>query len=433
VAHVDPAKEAVSREVRRRYPDAQHAPASIAAHVMRTGQPVVVHDISLAHLQAVAQDAEHLQLLLDLGPKADMCLPLIARGHLLGTISFRLVQTARRYTADDLLLAEELARRAALAVDNARLYSELHLSQERLRVVLDTIPHAVFWKDRHGVYLGCNAIFASTVGLSRSEVVGKTDAELASTSREDAERWHQGDQRVMERNQPEHRLLEQRRCPDGSVAWVETTKVPLHDAHGQVIGVLGTAQDITEHKQAEEALAVRIEQMHAVQTIAEEITRELDLSTLLTLIVKRAADLLEAARSILYFWDEGTHTLHPRAWYNAGEWLSGLTLRLGEGVAGTVAQRREGLIVNAYQQSPYAHPTFIAHFGSAPLMAEPLLYRDRLMGVLVVALAESGPGFTAQDRALLAVFAAQATIAIEMRGSLRKVWSATRGSHRFWP
>jgi GAF domain-containing protein len=55
VAHVDPAKEAVSREVRRRYPEAQHDPASIAAHVMRTGQPVVVHDISLAHLQAVAQ------------------------------------------------------------------------------------------------------------------------------------------------------------------------------------------------------------------------------------------------------------------------------------------------------------------------------------------------------------------------------------------
>jgi GAF domain-containing protein len=204
VAHVDPAQEAVSREVHRPYPKAQHAPASIAAHVMRTGQLVVVHDSSLAHLQAVAQDAEHLQLLLDLGPKAAMCLPLIARGHLLGTISFRFVQTARRYTADDLLLAEALARRVALAVDNARLYSQLHLSQERLRVVLDTIPHAAFWKDRHGVYLGCNAIFASTVGLSPTEVVGKTDAALPLIPCEGAKRWRQGARRIMERNQPEH-------------------------------------------------------------------------------------------------------------------------------------------------------------------------------------------------------------------------------------
>src|SRR2546427_3658339 len=166
MAHIDPAKEALSRAVRHRYPQAQQAPASIAARVVRTGQPAIVHDISTAHLQEVAQDAEHLQLLLALGPKADMCLPLMARGRLLGTISFRLVQTARRYTAEDLLLAEELARRAALAVDSARLYSELRLSQERLRLVLDTIPHAVFWKDRHCVYLGCNAVFASALGLS---------------------------------------------------------------------------------------------------------------------------------------------------------------------------------------------------------------------------------------------------------------------------
>ena len=414
MAHVDPAKEALSRDVRRRYPQAQQAPASIAAHVLRTGQPAVVHDISIAHLQEVAQDAAHLQLLLALGPKADMCLPLMARGRLLGTISFRLVQTARRYTAEDLLLAEELARRAALAVDNARLYSELRLSQERLRLVLDTIPHAVFWKDRHGVYSGCNVVFANALGLSPADVVGKTDEELPSIRREEAERARQSDRRVMEHNHPEYRLLEQIHRPDGSVAWLETNKVPLHDAQGQVIGILGTAQDITERKRAEDALAMRIAQMHAVQTIAEEITRELDLSTLLTLIVHRAVDLLGAAHSVLYLWDEGTHTLHPRAWCNAGEWgLSDLTLRLGEGVVGAVAQRRQGFIANAYQQSPYAHPAFIAHLGSAPIMAEPLLYRDRLMGVLAVMHAESGPGFIPQDRELLAVFAAQATIAIE--------------------
>lgn len=254
VAHVDPAKEALSREVRRRYPFLHHAPASIAARVLRTGQPELVHDISTAHLQEVAQDPEHLQLLLALSPKADMCLPLVARGRLLGTVSFRLVRTTRRYGADDLLLAQELARRAALAVDNARLYSELRLSQEMLRLVLDTIPQFVSWKDRDSVYLGCNAVFASALGLTPEDVVGKTDAELPSIPHAEAEQLQQVERHVMEHNQPAYRMIEQRHRPDGTIAWLETSTVPLHDPQGQVIGVLGTSADITEHQRAEEEI-----------------------------------------------------------------------------------------------------------------------------------------------------------------------------------
>jgi signal transduction histidine kinase len=171
--------------------------------------------------------------------------------------------------------------------------------------------------------------------------------------------------------------------------------------------------DSTERQQAEAALVVRIEHMQAVRAIAEEITRELDLPTLLRLIVQRAAALLGAAKSIIYLWDEGTHTLCPRAWYNTSEWLSDLRLRLGESVAGIVAQRREGLIINDYRHPPYAHPTVIEHHEPAAIIAEPLVYRDRLVGVLVVMHAEPGRGFAPQDREPLAVLAAQATIAIE--------------------
>jgi PAS domain S-box-containing protein len=435
VAHVDPAKEALSRDVRRRYPQAQQAPASLAARVVRTGQSVVMHDISVAHLQDVAQDAEHLQLLLVLGPKADMCLPLIAHGHLLGTISFRLVQTARRYTAEDLLLAEELARRAALAVDNARVHSELRLSQERLRVVLDTIPDAVCWKDRHGVYLGCNAVFASTMGLSPAAVVGKTGAELPSFPREDAERRRQGDQRVMERNHPEHRLIEQLHRPDGSVAWVETTKVPLHDAHGQVIGVLDTAHDVTERKRAEEALAVRIEQIEAVRTIAAELTQELSLPTLLDLILRRAVECVDAAtEDVILLWDAAAQVLIPQAWRGYGAWeaqLRAVRLQLGESLCGTVAQRRQGLIVNDYPQSRYVHPqTLMAHLGYTAAMAEPLLYRDRLVGVIMLTNGATQQHFTERDRELLTLLAAHATIAIEnarlfAESTRRQAWLAS--------
>ena len=184
-----------------------------------------------------------------------------------------------------------------------------------------------------------------------------------------------------------------------------------------VSGLAGIASLMLSIRQAqeaaEEALSVRIEQMRAVHTIAEEITRELDFATLPHLIVQRAADLLGAARSVLYLWDEATQTLRPQAWCNAGVWLTNLRLRLGEGVAGTVAQRREGLLINDTQHVPYAHPTFIEPYGPASTMAEPLLYRDRLIGVLVVTHVEPGRFFLMPDREPLAVLAAQATIALE--------------------
>ena len=175
---------------------------------------------------------------------------------------------------------------------------------------------------------------------------------------------------------------------------------------------------------------MRITQMEAVCTVAEEITRELALPTLFQLIIRRAMDLLHADNSIIYLWDEATHTVMPRAWCNVGEWIGAVRLRPGEGVVGTVAQRREGMIVNEYQQSPYALHAYLPYLRQFAIVAEPLLYHDRLVGVLFVAHAQPGRHFTPQDRELLAVLAAQAAVAIENArlfedSTRRQAWLAT--------
>ena len=91
-----------------------------------------------------------------------------------------------------------------------------------------------------------------------------------------------------------------------------------------------------------------------------------------------------------------------------------MRLGLGDGIAGTVAQRREGVIVADYHTSLLAHPALKERTGAAAVLAEPLLYRDRLVGVLVLL---NPPGvarpITIADRNLLMLFAAQAAIAIE--------------------
>jgi PAS domain S-box-containing protein len=145
-----------------------------------------------------------------------------------------------------------------------------------------------------------------------------------------------------------------------------------------------------------------------------EITRELDLTTLLGLITRRAVELIDpAASGVVYFWDEATQVLVPRAWYGRGAWMEQVRLALGEGVAGTVAQERKGLLVQNYQTSPYTQAIFVDSLGTTAVIAEPLLYRDRLVGVILLDNHGGSAPFTAQDQELLALFAAQAAIAIE--------------------
>ncbi|NOY80274.1 MAG: PAS domain S-box protein [Kiritimatiellaeota bacterium] len=119
-----------------------------------------------------------------------------------------------------------------------------------LRLILDTIPARVFWKDRNSVYLGCNRSFAQDIGLNDPrEVPGKTDAQIVTT--EDADSYLRDDQWVMEHRAPKLRYVERYTDPGGRIRILRTSKVPLVDADGQVIGVLGTYEDITREKELE--------------------------------------------------------------------------------------------------------------------------------------------------------------------------------------
>jgi PAS domain S-box-containing protein len=178
--------------------------------------------------------------------------------------------------------------------------------------------------------------------------------------------------------------------------------------------IIGTLVDITEHRRAERALAARIKQAEAVRMVTAEVTRELDLTTLLGLITRRAVELIEAATSgVVYLWDEAAEVLTVRAWHGREEWMREVRLRLGEGIAGTVAQRREGLLVNDYQTSSYVHSLFMERLGPTAVVAEPLLYRDRLVGVIAMSNEGKERPFTTSDRELLSLFADQAAVAIE--------------------
>jgi diguanylate cyclase (GGDEF)-like protein/PAS domain S-box-containing protein len=130
---------------------------------------------------------------------------------------------------------------------------KLQSARQMLQHIIDTVPNFVFWKDRDSRYLGCNEAFARLAGLQRpEEIIGKDDHELLW--HEFADLYQRDDAQVISSGMPMYNIIEPLSINCGITLWLETNKVPLRNTQGQVIGVLGVFQDITERVLAEEKL-----------------------------------------------------------------------------------------------------------------------------------------------------------------------------------
>jgi PAS domain S-box-containing protein len=136
--------------------------------------------------------------------------------------------------------------------------SRLRESQQMLQIILETIPVRVFWKDRNAIFLGANRLFLQDMGLrSADDMIGKGELDHDQPGR--AAIYQSDDQAIMESGIPRLYYEEGLILPNGSPIWVQTSKVPLHNVTGEIIGILGAYTDITERKQSEEALRAAFE------------------------------------------------------------------------------------------------------------------------------------------------------------------------------
>ena len=290
-----------------------------------------------------------------------------------------------------------------------RAEEALRQSEERYRDLVEHSEDLIFTHDLEGKLLSANRALVRRLGYEReeellgrrlsdflaSDVLSLFDAYLDTLAKE---RYVQGFMKILTIDRQE-RILEYHNS-----LRTEGVATPI---------VRGVAHDVTERVQAERALAKRTERLHALRDDTLEIARELDFTTLLGLITRRAAELVGAMSGSVYLWDETAKVLSAPVGYSLGEWTRGKPLRLGEELAGTVALRREGLIVNDYQASPYVGSLFLERTGFTAAIAEPLLYHDRVVGVLMINNEGTWQRFTEEDRDLLGLFAVEAAIAIE--------------------
>ncbi|MEH2280350.1 MAG: AAA family ATPase [Nostoc sp.] len=256
--------------------DSADVPHSLIYAVKRNLQPTVIIDATvdpalISDLYIIRQQ-----------PKSLLCTPILYQGKLLGILYLENNLTTGAFTSDRVEILNLLCTQAAISLENARLYQQaqdslqnLGQTEQFLRLIIDNIPHSVFWKDCNSVYLGCNHNFTKTWGLGVPEnVIGKTDYDLRWTS-EQSDWYVECDRRIMESGQAELNIIETVQQVDGKQNWSNTNKIPLKHREGNVFGILSTSEDITERQQAQQLLQQQKQQLE--QALQELQTMQLQL------------------------------------------------------------------------------------------------------------------------------------------------------------
>ena len=163
------------------------------------------------------------------------------------------------YLIDDYILAEsltngELPTRITHAIRRCRKEHELLTEQNLLKALLDNIPDAVYFKDTKSRFTKVNRAMADSYGHSEPDrIIGKSDFDLFT--KEHAQPAYDDEQKIISTGDPLIGKIEKETLANGDVKWVTTTKLPLRDKHGTIIGTMGISRSITDLKEAQEALS----------------------------------------------------------------------------------------------------------------------------------------------------------------------------------
>jgi PAS domain S-box-containing protein len=300
VAHVDPAKVRWANELVEKYPPDPDAPYGVP-NVIRTGRPELFTEIADELLvEAAADQPELLEILRELGLKSMICVPLSARDKAFGAITFVSAETGRRYDEADLATAQDLARSAATAVDNALLFREAEAArrhaQESLAVV-DSVfaaaPVGLAFMDTNFRYARVNDALALINGLPADEHYGRTLREVLGDLADEIEPLHR---QVIETGEPRLNLQvtgQTAAAPGQDRNWL-VSYYPVRNLADETIGVGVVLMDVTEREQARAAAEAATERLgvlaEASQQLASTLDYETTLANLASLLVPRYAD-----------------------------------------------------------------------------------------------------------------------------------------------
>ena len=449
VAHVDPARAEVAYELERRFPREPDAQRGLP-YVLRTGRSELYPEVPDDLLEKMVRTSEHLELIRQLGFQSCIVVPLKVRDQVIGALTLVTAASGRRYGEEELALAEELAQRAAVAVDNARLYREATLLNEeleqrvarrteelqvtnarleakihehqqaemRFRSLLESAPDAMVIVNQNGEIGLVNSQTEALFGYTRAELLGQT----VETLLPEPLRQRPVSHRDSYHREPHLRpmgggldLYGLRR--DGSRFPVEISLSPLTTDEGTL--VIAAVRDVTERNEA-------VETTRALLRLSEKINATLDPEALLDTLLEEAITL--------------TRTESGFAGINTAE---GMVTRKhihkghrqaidyvwppGYGIPGWLLENKKPYLTNDANDDEQIVPEFRRRFSTRSLLSTPILNSNGdVLGFFEVNNKQDGADFTEKDRQKLVGVSQIAAIALQNAQSYRRLQELSR-------
>jgi PAS domain S-box-containing protein len=292
VEHVDLQKINAAKVLNEKYPPRLDADMGVAV-VLKTGKPVFYPNLDEGLIAAAARDETHRRLLLELGIKSAVILPMIARGRTIGTLSLVWAESQRRYSQQEVVMSEELTRLSALALDNANLFREsqtlnaelekrvikrtsqlvsiinklkseiserkkveeaLQKSEKMLESLFESAPDGAILVDSQGIIQRVNAQVEKLFGYKRDKLIGNKVELLLPDRFKDIHFLHRQrfSEKAVTRTMGAGLELFGRR-KDGSEFPVDIMLSPIKTEQG--LYIIAAVRDVSERKQMEAELA----------------------------------------------------------------------------------------------------------------------------------------------------------------------------------
>jgi PAS domain S-box-containing protein len=234
----------------------------VTGKVARSGKPILLEDVST--------DPDFLPAIENI--ISEVCIPLFDRGEVVGILNVESTQGVK-LTEADLRLMTALSEHISIAIGRARLYAAIRISEERYRTLAETAPDAIFILNRQGKVTYANTTASRGFGLQPDQVI---DMGLPGLLKDfEAEVHMEVLESIFETGQSIQ--SEDRYSVAGQTHWVETKFVPIRDKSEAVVALLGIARDITERKQAEEALQKRAQELVTLNSMGRRVSASLSI------------------------------------------------------------------------------------------------------------------------------------------------------------
>lgn len=259
IQHQDPEQVKWARALREKFPIDYHAPTGLP-RIVRTGQSELYPEITDEMMVAGARSEEELAIARQVGYSSVMLVPLVARGKNIGVVTFVAAESGRKYNERDLALAEELGRRAGVALDNARLYNEVQQARDQLEIILQGVADGIIVYDRESRIVYANEAAAQMTGYA--SIRDMQQAQPLEPTRKFEITDEQGQpfpmtqlthRRILAGEREAQATIGYSRKAGGSPErWSLVKSSPVYNEQGEVNLIVTIFHDITERVQAEQ-------------------------------------------------------------------------------------------------------------------------------------------------------------------------------------